>query len=76
MADQHVRQQILEQLNRLDPAQQKRVLAFVRVLAGAAPVGAEGPELLRFAGAIPLEDLKVMAQGIEEECERVDFDEW
>ncbi len=35
-----------------------------------------GQDLLRFVGAIDLEDLKTMAEVIEEERERVDLNEW
>ncbi|MDJ1181628.1 hypothetical protein [Roseofilum casamattae] len=38
--------------------------------------GTPGRELLRFAGSIPTEDLKIMADAIQEDCSRIDIDEW
>jgi hypothetical protein len=38
--------------------------------------GTPGQQLLRFAGSIPLDDLQLMGEAIEQDCERVDIDEW
>ena len=69
-------EQVLEQLQALPPDHQRRVLDFARALAAPAPAGVPGKDLLRFAGAIPVDDLKRMAQAIEDGCEQVDADEW
>jgi hypothetical protein len=63
-----------ELFEKLDAAQQQRVLEFVRSLS--EPQGVPGSSLLRFAGMIPLDDLEKMAQAIEEDCERIDPSEW
>jgi hypothetical protein len=42
----------------------------------ANPVGVPGASLLRFAGAISIEDLDSMTQAIEQGCERTDANEW
>jgi hypothetical protein len=55
---------------------QRQVLEYVRTLTTHAPSGVPGPELLRFAGAVPRIDLERIGQAIEEDCERVDKDEW
>jgi hypothetical protein len=68
--------EILEQLGKLTVEQQLKVLDFARELVANGPVGAPGRDLLRFAGAIDPEDLKTMAQVIEEESERVNLNEW
>jgi hypothetical protein len=44
--------------------------------AKITPVGVPGKELLRFAGTIEADDLRAMAQVIEEGCEQVDLNEW
>lgn len=67
-------QDILEEVHKLGPQQQQQVLAFARVLA--APSNASGKGLLRAAGTIPPDDLAMMERAIEEECERIDDDEW
>jgi hypothetical protein len=38
--------------------------------------GAPGKQLLEFAGVIPPDDFELMRQAIEQECSRMDFDEW
>ncbi len=77
MADPVLEQQLLNELRRLDSTKQQRVLAFVRELAEMGkPRGVPAAELLRFGGLIPREDLEEMRRAIEEECERIDYDEW
>lgn len=67
---------VVEQLKTLPYEMQWRVLEFTRSLAVSVPPGVPGMQLLRFAGSIPPEDLKVMRQAIEDGCERVDSNEW
>jgi hypothetical protein len=69
-----VRDQIIEQVDRLDDPQRIEVVNFARRLG--APVGTPGQSLLHFAGAIPPWDLEAMAQAIEEGCEKVDPNAW
>jgi hypothetical protein len=73
---QPITRQILEQVNDLPYAEQRRVLDFARALAQSKSQGVPGKELLRFAGTIPNEDLKRMSAAIEENCEKVDLNEW
>ncbi len=70
-----LKEQILEQLDILPYEQQRRILDFARALTVSAPVGVAGRELLRFAGTIEEDDLQMMAQAIEDGCERVDLNE-
>ena len=60
-------EQIIQAVNRLTPDVQQKVLNFTSALR---PRGVPGKELLRFAGTIPADDLELMAQAIEAECER------
>lgn len=71
-----IEKEILSQLNKLNLEQQWQVLNYARFLAITKPIGVSGKELLRFAGTIPADDLKLMAQAIEEGCEQVDLNEW
>jgi len=71
-----LKKQILEQLDILPYEQQRRILDFARALAASVPAGVAGRELLRFAGTIDANDLQLMAQAIEDGCERIDLDEW
>lgn len=67
---------IVEQLKVLPNNLQWRVLEFTRALALSTPRGVPGRQLVRFAGAIPLADLQLMKQAIEQGCEQVDTNEW
>jgi len=66
---------VVEQLEALPYELQRQVLQFTRALAISAPHGVPGRQLLRFAGAIPLTDLQIMKQAIEQGCEQVDVNE-
>ena len=55
---------------------QKQVLEFVRSLVKVEIRGTPGQQLLRFAGSIPSDELQLMREAIEQDCERVDIDEW
>ena len=67
---------VIEQLKDLPAEMQWRVFEFTRALAASAPHGVPGRQLLRFAGAVPWDDLQIMRQAIEDGCEAVDADEW
>lgn len=73
---ENLKQELLEQIERLTPSQQNQVLDFVLELSGDLPKGTPLKELLKFAGTIPLEDLEQMKQAIEEGCEQVYESEW
>lgn len=68
--------EVVEQLKIMPQHLQWQVLEFIRVLVKADLRGTPGQQLLRFAGSISLDDLKLMGEAIERDCERVDFDEW
>ena len=69
-------EEVIEQLKGLPQELQRRVLEFARALAQSNPRGIPGKELVRFAGAIPLDDVSIMREAIERGCEQVDSDEW
>ncbi|MFQ3614258.1 MAG: hypothetical protein SNJ68_11165 [Cyanobacteriota bacterium] len=68
--------EVVEQLKVMPQPLQKQVLEFVRSLVKAEVRGTPGQQLLRFAGSIPSDDLRLMREAIEQDCERVDIDEW
>jgi hypothetical protein len=76
VVDPIIEREIFEQLTKLPTDQQRRVLEFARALGTEEVVGVPGRALLRFAGMIGPEDLREMAAVIEEDCERVDVNEW
>ena len=73
MTNAAIRDNLIAQLDKLPPDLQLRVLDFVSALV---PKGISGKSLLKFEGAIPVEDLKLMSAAIEEGCEKVDINEW
>lgn len=77
-----IRDEVLRELEKLDAADQQRVMDFVRALVSielrgtpGAERGTPGAELARFSGALSEESVDEMMAAIEDGCERID-DEW
>jgi hypothetical protein len=68
--------EVVEQLRGMPQPLQRQVLEFVRTLMKREVRGTPGQQLLRFAGSIPPDDLQLMREAIEQDCEQVDIDEW
>ena len=68
--------EVVEQLKVMPQPLQRQVLEFVRSLVETGVRGTPGQQLLRFAGSIPSDDLQLMREAIEQDCERIDVDEW
>jgi hypothetical protein len=60
-----------EQLDRLPPEALRQVLDFARSLALESHARGSGQALCRFAGAIPRDDLALIARAIDDGCEKV-----
>jgi hypothetical protein len=67
-----IKEQILSDLERLSPQEQRRAAQLVHGLVSAPPKGTSGRDLLRFAGTLDDESAREMTEAIEEGCERVD----
>ncbi len=68
--------EVFERLKIMPQSLQQQVLEFTRTLADSTNVkGVSGSQLLR-AGTIPLDDLKLMSEAINQDCEQVDSNEW
>ncbi len=76
MVSPRVEQELLLQLKNLPLGQQQQVLAFARALSVAQQGGVAGADLLGFAGTIAPEDLRIMAQAADEDCEQINLAEW
>ncbi|MDP2268991.1 MAG: hypothetical protein Q8K46_07470 [Deltaproteobacteria bacterium] len=76
MLNATVKKEIVNQIDLLDYEHQRRVLEFARILAVTGPKGVPGKQLLSFAGAIHADDLNTIKQAIEENCEKVNPNEW
>ena len=68
--------QIIQQTETLPIDLQQQVLHYAKQLARVVQRGASGEKLLRFAGVMPADDLQLMRQAIETDCEQVDTHEW
>jgi hypothetical protein len=68
--------EVVEQLRVMPQHLQWQVLEFVRSLVKVEVRGTPGSQLLRFAGSIPSDDLQLMREAIEQDCEQIDVDEW
>jgi hypothetical protein len=71
-----VKDQILKDLDRLSPDQQKRAAELVSGLVSVLPQGASIEDLQIVAGTLDEESAREMMAAIEDGCERVDPDEW
>lgn len=69
-------EQIVEQVKAIPDNLQHQVLTFVRSLRTAAGRGSPGSLLIQFAGGISMDDVTTMREAIENDCERVDRNEW
>ena len=76
MVSSVLERELHQQLEHLPFGQQRQVLDFARALASSRARGIAGQKLLQFAGAIEIDDLKVISQAIAEDCEKVDTHEW
>jgi hypothetical protein len=63
-------------MEQLPARMQRRVLDYARALAESTPEGTPGDELLKFAGIMTPSEADEFLRGIEEDCERVDPNEW
>ena len=72
----NLKTELLEQIEKLTPLQQKQVLDFALELTGELAKRYPGKNLLKLVGTISPEDLEIMKQAIEEGCEQVNESEW
>ncbi len=76
MIDSALQEELRQKMDQLSPAMQRRVLDFARAMAESTPQGVPGNELLQFAGIMSPSEADEFLRGIEEDCERVDPNEW
>ena len=70
-----IREKIIEQVDRLSDKQQEQVLRYATTI-GQRPIGVPGKDLLSLKGTISKEDADTMMRVIEEDCGRIDPNEW
>jgi hypothetical protein len=68
--------ELREYLATLPPARQREVLEYARSLGDTPRRGVHGSTLLRFSGAIDLEDLQSIELAVREGCGRIEASGW
>ena len=76
MVSPSMEEELHHQLNNLPLDQQRQVLDFARALSLAQPNGVPGSALLPFAGTIEPDDLLIMSQAADVDCEQISPQEW
>lgn len=79
MSTQSVKEQLLHELDRMTPEQQEHLLNVARRLqTSPLPPGVPGEVLLQHIDRFDFtpEDLEEMSRVIEEDCERIDWNDW
>jgi hypothetical protein len=76
MLDAAIRQELLEALSELSVPLQHQVLIYARSLTKSGVRGTPGKRLLKFAGTMSPSEGDDFLRGIEEDCERVDPNDW
>ena len=74
MEKTEIRQQILSALDQLNKRQQESLLAFIKSLIKKK--SNNKPDILKMSGKIEKDDLKLMEKAIQEDCEKINPDEW
>jgi len=76
MAGTVLKQEIDRELDSLPLEDQQKVLDFTRALTERKTTGVKGQDILPFTLGFSPEDLEVLRQAVEEDCEKVDMSEW
>lgn len=74
MEKTEIRQQILSALDHLNQRQQERLLAFIKSLIERK--SKSKPDIIKMSGTIEKDYLNLMEKAIEEDCEKINSDEW
>jgi hypothetical protein len=76
-----LKEDLLNELAKLSPAQQNQVLEFARSLRGIRPRGISGQQMIELVKSLnfPAQDLAEMQAAIEDPetgCGKIDWNEW
>jgi hypothetical protein len=76
MIDAAIQSELLKEVEQLSPPLQRKVVDYAHSLAESKPRGTPARQLLEFAGILSPEEARAMMAAIEEDCERIDPNEW
>ncbi len=75
MSNTEIQAELLKRINQLSEEEQRQVLKFASNLPASLPK--KSPEhFLDLVGTLDSESAQEMLQAIEEDCERIDANEW
>ena len=69
-------QELRTELERLPPSKQMEVLKFARALKSQSAIGVPGAQYQPWTNPFDPADLAEMESAIDEDCERIDANEW
>ncbi len=75
MSNIEIQEELLKRINQLSEEEQRQVLRFANNLPTSSPKKSAA-HFLDLAGTLDSESAQEMLQAIEEDCERIDADEW
>ena len=77
MTPAEIQHELYEEIGRLAPEQQQRLLELARGLKRSQlSPGMSWEEMKRYAGTLPDDAAAEILAAIEEDCENIDLDEW
>ncbi|HET6400117.1 MAG TPA: hypothetical protein VFH95_01850 [Candidatus Kapabacteria bacterium] len=78
MTPAEIQHELYEEIGRLAPEQQQRLLELAHELKrkSALPKGTPWSEIKHLAGTLPDEDAAEIIAAIEEGCEDINYDAW
>jgi hypothetical protein len=76
MLDTSLQNELIKEMEQLPPNLQRKVVEYAHSLKKPLPEGTPGKDLLKFAGILSREEAEEMLKVIEEDCERIDPNEW
>jgi hypothetical protein len=76
MVDAAIQSELLKEVEQLPLPMQQRVLDYARSLHAAPAKEAQGKGFLSLAGCMTPEEGEEFLRAIEEDCERIDPNEW
>ena len=68
--------ELVSELDRLEDADVARVVAYAKSLSPRRKLAERNAKLRSLVGSMPGPELDQVSAAIEEECERIDHDEW
>jgi hypothetical protein len=76
MTQAEIQHDLYEEIDKLNAAEQLRLLAVARDIRSEAPKGTPWSEIKHLVGTLPDADAREIMAAIDEGCENIDTNEW